>query len=53
MCKIVEKKTETQYIEIYERMKQTQTETYNKYIEKHKDDIDFKMMSFKQWRGKV
>ena len=41
-CKIVDILTGTQYIEIYERMRNKQNETYNKYMDKIKDDIDFK-----------
>ena len=41
-CKIRDILTETQYIEMYERIKNTQIEAYNKCMEKHKYDIDFK-----------
>ena len=41
-CRIVDSLTETQYIEMYERMRNKQIEAYNKYMEKIKDDIDFK-----------
>jgi len=41
-CKIVDILTETQYIEMYERIKINQIEAYNKYMEKHKYDIGFK-----------
>ena len=41
-CKILDILTETQYIEMYERVKHTQIDTYNKYMERHKYDIDFK-----------
>ena len=27
---------------MYERIKSKQTDAYNKYMQKHKDDIDFK-----------
>ena len=33
-CRIVDSLTETQYIELYERMINKQTETYNKYMGK-------------------
>ena len=39
-CRIVDILTETQYIEMYERMRKKQIQTYNKYG-KVKDDIDF------------
>ena len=41
-CRIVDTLTKTQYIEMYERMKNKQIETYDKYMGKIKDDIDFK-----------
>jgi len=33
-CRIVDISTETQYVEMYERMRNKQIETYNKYMEK-------------------
>ena len=33
---------ETQFIEMYERIKLKQNQTCNKYVEKHKGDIEFK-----------
>ena len=42
MCKIVDILTETQYIDMYERIKIKQIEAYSKYMEKHKHDIEFK-----------
>jgi len=41
-CKLVDILLEAQYIEVYERIKLKQNHTYNKYMEKHKDDIGFK-----------
>jgi len=38
-CRIVDILTDTQYIEMYERMKNKQIEAYNKYME-NKDDIE-------------
>ena len=32
-CRIVDILTETQYIELYERMRNKQIEAYNKYVE--------------------
>ena len=40
-CKIVEILTEIQYIEMYERMKSKQIDSYNEYME-NKDDIEFR-----------
>jgi hypothetical protein len=40
-CRNVDISTETQYIEMYERIKNKQIDAYNKYMEKQKDDIDF------------
>ena len=40
-CRIVDILTETQYMEMYERMRHKQIETYDKYVE-NKDDIEFR-----------
>ena len=49
--------TEAQYIEMYKRMKLKQNETYNKYIENIRDDIDFKNkrkeLSNRQYRKRM
>ena len=41
-CRVVDILTKTQYIDMYERMKNKQIEAYKKYMEKHEYDIDFK-----------
>ena len=41
-CKFVDALTETQYIDMYGRSKIKQIEAYNKCMEKHRYDIDFK-----------
>ena len=40
-CKILDILTETQYIEMYERMRNKQIEAYNKCVE-NKDNIEFR-----------
>ena len=39
-CKIVDILTETQYIDMYERIKNKQIDAYYNYMEKQKNDID-------------
>ena len=41
-CKFVYILMEAQYIEMYERIGLKQNQTYNRYMEKHKGDIEFK-----------
>ena len=41
-CKFVDILLEAQYIEMYERIGLKQNQTYNRYMEKHKGDIEFK-----------
>ena len=47
-CKIVDILTEAQYIEIYTRMRNTQIETYDKYMEKEKMVLTLRTREKKQ-----